>query len=107
MQVVVWLGSTYYGDENASGMAARFHDPHIPCMATDTALFFVPDFANNKIRKADSAGAVTTFTGSGTQSSTDGTGTAATTSISPTARRATATPSGSPWSGCVCRSSRL
>ena len=76
--VEYWLGSTGSGTTDATGTAARFNQPYIPCIATDTGLLFIPDFNNHKIRKADSAGVVTTYTGSGTKSSTDGTGTAAT-----------------------------
>ncbi len=73
-----WLGNTSNGSTDATGTAAGFNNPLYPSIATDTGLLFIPDYRNHKIRKADSAGVVTTYTGSGTKSSTDGTGTAAT-----------------------------
>ena len=76
--VEYWLGSTSSGTTDATGTAAGFNSPRIPCMVTDTGLLMIPDYGNHKTRTADTAGAVTTFTGNGTASSTDGTGTSAT-----------------------------
>ncbi len=59
--VEYWLGSTSSGSTDATGTSAGFKYPYTPCMATDTQLFFIPDCGNNKIRKADSGGVVTTF----------------------------------------------
>lgn len=65
------------GFADGTGTAASFYLPlGIACDSSGNV--FVADYANNRIRKVTSAGVVSTFAGSGVESSTDGTGTGAT-----------------------------
>jgi NHL repeat len=60
---------------NGTGTAASFSGPSgLVLVGTD---LYVADIGNNRIRKIDSGGVVTTFAGSGTAASVDGAGTGA------------------------------
>ena len=75
-QVTTLAGGTSTGTADGTGTAAGFNNPNGITMDASGDLF-VCDENNNKIRKVSPAGVVTTFAGSGTNSSLDGTGTAA------------------------------
>ena len=73
--VAGYVGSSIPGVDGV-GRLARFNAPGD--VAVDASgNVYVADSSNNKIRKVDSAGMVTTLAGSGSTGSTDGTGTAA------------------------------
>ena len=69
-------GSGVAGDTSGSSAAARFSTP-AGVAADYEGNVYVADKANNRIRKIDSSGNVTTFAGSGTAGTANGTGTSA------------------------------
>jgi surface protein len=76
LSLSVFAGSGTAGSTDANGTAASFAGPR--GAAFDTAgNLYVADFGNNKIRKVDTNGNVSTFAGSGTAGSADANGTAA------------------------------
>ncbi|ASU32456.1 T9SS type A sorting domain-containing protein [Mucilaginibacter xinganensis] len=77
-QVTTLAGSTTgaSGFTNATGTSALFNDPE--AIVNDPAgNLYVVEFNNNVVRKITPGGVVTTFAGSGANTSTDGTGTGA------------------------------
>jgi prepilin-type N-terminal cleavage/methylation domain-containing protein len=74
--VTTFAGSGAQGASNGTGTAAQFYYPEGIAIDSSNTLY-VTDRANNLIRKITSAGAVSTFAGSGTAGSADGTGTSA------------------------------
>jgi len=64
------------GSTDGTGSAARFNALYGMAMDASGTLYLA-DTGNNKVRKVDSAGVVTTLAGSGTKGSSDGTGTSA------------------------------
>ena len=69
-------GSGVSGSTDATGIAASFYYPYSVCIDTSGNIY-VADANNNKIRKINPAGVVSTFAGSGAIGSTDATGSAA------------------------------
>jgi subtilisin family serine protease/sugar lactone lactonase YvrE len=74
--VTTLAGSGNAGSTDGTGPAASFSGP-LGVAVDDSGNVYVTDAENNKIRKVNSAGAVTTLAGSGSDGSMDGTGTAA------------------------------
>ncbi|BFU78581.1 hypothetical protein ALC152_17960 [Arcobacter sp. 15-2] len=75
--VTTLAGSGSRGSTNANGTSASFNFPY--GVAVDSSgNVYVADSSNNKIRKIDSSGNVTTLAGSGSEGSTDANGTSAT-----------------------------
>jgi hypothetical protein len=74
--VTTWAGSSARGSTDGTSTAASFYGPSgVAIDASDD--LYVADANNNKIRKINPFGAVTTLAGTGSQGSTDGTGSAA------------------------------
>jgi sugar lactone lactonase YvrE len=74
--ITVLAGSNTTGNSDGIGAAATFNFPMGLVMDSKGALYLA-DSGNNKIRKIDVNGNVSTFAGSGTAGSTDGQGTSA------------------------------
>ncbi len=74
--VTTFAGSGANGSTDATGATASFSGPWGVC-SDASGNIYVADSRNNKIRKINSSGVVTTFAGSGANGSTDGTGIAA------------------------------
>ncbi len=75
-QVVTTFAGSSAGFTNATGTAAQFNTPAGIGVGTGS-VFFVADKVNNRIRRISSAGAVTTFAGSGVAGFADAMGTSA------------------------------
>lgn len=75
VSTVAGTGGVGYTD--GIGLAANFHDP-IGIAVDALGNLFIADFGNNKIRKINSLGIVTTFAGTGAVGSTNGNGNLAT-----------------------------
>jgi len=75
--VSVIAGSGSAGNSDGNGTSASFNSPSGICVDASGNLFVV-DFGNNKIRKIDPAGNVTTLAGTGVAGATDGPGASAT-----------------------------
>ncbi|WP_333598949.1 T9SS type A sorting domain-containing protein [Flavobacterium sp.] len=69
--VTTWAGTGSIGSADGLGTNASFYYPAIVAVDANNNLF-VTDEENNKIRKIDTAGNVTTFAGTGTAGATDG-----------------------------------
>lgn len=67
---VTTIAGSVSGDENGTGLLAKFKNPTISTIDSFGNIF-VSDFGNNKIKKIDPAGNVTTFAGEGTIGSRD------------------------------------
>ena len=67
---VTTIAGSVSGDENGTGLLAKFKNPTISTI-DNFGNIFVSDFGNNKIKKIDPAGNVTTFAGEGTIGSRD------------------------------------
>ena len=74
--VTTFAGSGITGSTNGTALNASFYYP-VGVAVNGSGSVYVADRYNNLIRKITSAGAVTTFAGSGVVGSADGTGTAA------------------------------
>lgn len=74
-EVSTLAGSATAGATDALGTAASFNSPQ--GLTTDGFNVYVADSGNNKIRKVDASGNVSTVAGSGTAAFNDGTGTKA------------------------------
>ncbi len=74
--VTTLAGSGSQGSTDGAGAAARFNYP-FGVAVDNSENVYVADTYNNKIRKINAAGLVTTLAGSGSQGSADGSGTAA------------------------------
>lgn len=76
LNVTTFVGQTG-GFSDGNGTAARFNIPDR--LAMDSAgILYISDRDNNRVRRVDSAGNVTTIAGNATQNDADGVGTAAT-----------------------------
>jgi len=74
--VTTWAGNSARGSTDGTSTAASFYGPSGVAIDVSGNLY-VADASNNKIRKINPFGAVTTMAGTGSQGSTDGTGSAA------------------------------
>ncbi len=75
--VSVFAGSGVAGDSDGAGIVASFDDPH-GIAVDNTGNIYVGDSANNKIRKIDSSGNVTTLAGTGSSGNLNGSGSSST-----------------------------
>lgn len=67
---VTTIAGSVAGDENGSGLTAKFKNPTISTIDSFGDIY-VSDFGNNKIKKIDTFGNVTTFAGEGALGSRD------------------------------------